>query len=322
MTRQLTARAPVRLDFGGGWTDVPPYCEEQGGMVCSVAIARYATATLSARLATATSPDAQPVPLDARGDEALALAAMRRTGVLGASLSLSCDYPLGAGLGGSSAAGVAALGVCLAWRGEHASAAELAEASRALEVDDLRIAGGRQDHYAAAMGGALALRFGTGVEAERIALSPSMSDALERRCLVVYTGASRISGQTITAVLDAYRARERRVFTALAEIRRLAQAMAAALAGGDVDLLGQLVGEHWTHQRALHASISTPLIDEILARAQRAGALGGKALGASGVGCVLVIAGEQDVEPVRQAIAALAEPLPFRLDHHGFQVLA
>ncbi|HEX3160444.1 MAG TPA: hypothetical protein VHQ45_18125, partial [Gemmatimonadaceae bacterium] len=107
---------------------------------------------------------------------------------------------------------------------------------------------------------------------------------------------------------------------ALAEIRRLAQAMAAALAGGDVDLLGQLVGEHWTHQRALHASITTPLIDEILARAQRAGALGGKALGASGGGCVLVIAGEQDVEPVRQAIAALAEPLAFRLDHDGFTV--
>ena len=63
MTRQLTARAPVRLDFGGGWTDVPPYCEEQGGMVCSVAIARYATAALVERSGAATpAADEPPSP--------------------------------------------------------------------------------------------------------------------------------------------------------------------------------------------------------------------------------------------------------------------
>ena len=317
MTRRLEARAPVRLDFGGGWTDVPPYSEEQGGTVCSVAIARYATATLVARLGAAAAPEAPPTE---RSDEQLARAAMRRAGVHDATLSLRCDYPLGAGLGGSSAAGVAALGACLAWRDEHPGAATLAEASRALEVEDLHISGGRQDHYAAAMGGALALRFGADVQAERISLAPSVVDALERRCLVVYTGASRISGQSIDAVLDAYRARDRGVCVALREIRRLAEAMIAALAAGDVDLRGQLVGEHWTLQRALHPSIPTPLIDEILARARSAGALGGKALGASGGGCVLVIAPDHAVEPVRRAIAALAEPLPFRLDHDGFRV--
>ena len=316
MTRRLEARAPVRLDFGGGWTDVPPYSEEQGGTVCSVAIARYATAALVERSGAAAS-DAPDGP---RGDAQLVLAAMRRAGVHDATLSLRCDYPLGAGLGGSSAAGVAALGACLAWRGEHPALAALAERSRALEVEDLHIAGGRQDHYAAAMGGALALRFGAGVQAERIPLAPSAVDALERRCLVVYTGASRISGQSIEAVLDAYRARERRVCVALREMRRLAEAMIDALAAGDVDLLGQLVGEHWTHQRALHPSIPTPLIDEILTRAQRAGALGGKALGASGGGCVLVITPDDAAEPVRQAIAALAESLSFRLDHDGFTV--
>ena len=129
-----------------------------------------------------------------------------------------------------------------------------------------------------------------------------------------------MSGDTITAVLDAYRARDRRVLQALDRMRELAEQMIASLEAGDLDALGALVGEHWVHQRALHPAIPTPLIDRILAAAAGAGAPGGKALGASGGGCVLVIAPDDGAERVRGVVDALATPIPVRFSPRGFHV--
>jgi D-glycero-alpha-D-manno-heptose-7-phosphate kinase len=312
-TTGLIARAPTRLDFGGGWTDVPPYSEEEGGFVCNVAIARYATVRL-------LPSDSAEGSLDTRHatDSALAEAAVKRARTSGVTIAITCDLPLGAGRGGSSAAGVAVNGALATWNGVTIDRAAVAEQSRAIEVEDLGVPGGRQDHYAAAYGGALSLTFGDETRVRRIQLSRSTKAALERRCIVVYTGQSRISGDTITAVLGAYRDRDRQVLRALSRMKALARAMADEISAGDIDELGELVWEHWQHQRALHPSIPTPVIDEILERARAAGAKGGKALGASGGGCVLIIAGDDTVDDVRHAIADLAPPpLAIELDETG-----
>lgn len=310
MTVAQAWRAPARLDFGGGWTDVPPYCEREGGFVCNVAITRYAAVHLDGAEATRVST-ARP------SDRALVEGALRHAALDEVSVSLTNDFPVGAGLGGSSAAGVAIQAAIAAWRGEAIERSVLAERSREVEVEELGVAGGRQDHYAAAYGGALALRFGERVDVERIALDPATRSELERRALVIYTGESRISGDTITAVLGAYEARQPRVCAALARMKALAEEMAVALGRGDLDALGALVGEHWTHQRALHPAIPTARIDGIIESAGRAGATGSKALGASGGGCVLVIAAEDRVDAVRDAIAPLGELLPFAIDERG-----
>ena len=310
--REVVARAPVRVDFGGGWTDVPPYTVEQGGCVCNVAIASYARATL------------QPIPagveLHADGDEALGIAALRVAQLDGVRLDQSSDFPRGAGLGGSSAAGVAVAAAIAAWRDERVSRSELAERSRALEVNELGIAGGFQDHYAAAYGGALALTFGEQTRATAIPLSASLVERLERQCIIAYTGESRISGATITAVLDGYRARVPRVVSALAKMRALAVQMIDALTREDVDTLGALVGEHWVEQRSLHERITTPPIDALLDAAHAHGALGAKALGASGGGSDVIISPVERADEVRTHVSALARLLPFVVDRVGAHV--
>ena len=320
MPRIVSAAAPTRLDFGGGWTDVPPYCDEQGGVVCNVAIARRATC----RLESGPGDDAALEPLARAALARLTADPVRNEGSAAdrPRLTLARDFPYGAGLGGSSAAGIATVAALARWTGRTMDRAALAETSRAIEVEELGIAGGRQDHYAAAFGGALELTFATGahVGVHQIALSDGTRAALERRCVVVYTGESRISGRTITAVLDAYRAREPRVTGALARMRSLAREMADALRRGSVDDLGRLVAEHWRHQRSLDPAIPTPLIDRILEAAAAAGALGGKALGASGGGCVLAIAAEGRERELRDAMAALAAPLDFTIDMDGVTV--
>lgn len=311
--KTVKVRAPTRIDLGGGWTDVPPYCENEGGFVCNLAIARYATARLGVSAAAGVLATDVPSATGAR----LVRAALKRTRLTGVLASIENDFPVGAGLGGSSAASAALLGACAAWRGEPWDRREIAEEGRRIEVEDMGIAGGRQDHYAATYGGALALRFTDSVEVRQIDLSAETRAAFERRASLVYTGQSRISGDNITEVLRAYGNREPRVVNALARMCALAEELCVSLGAGDLDSVGALVGEHWRHQRALHPAIPTPLIDEIVSRASANGALGSKAMGASGGGCVLVISAEDSTERVRAAIEPLGTLIPFRLDTEG-----
>jgi D-glycero-alpha-D-manno-heptose-7-phosphate kinase len=304
----IVASAPTRLDFGGGWTDVPPFPEERGGFVCNLAIERRATVTLVAA-------DEPGPPADA-----LVAAALRRAGLSGVRVELSSDFPVGAGLGGSSAAGVALQAAIAAWRGERWQPTDLAERSRATEVDELGVAGGFQDHYAAAYGGALGLTLGRTRHAERLPLTAAATAALEARCCVIYTGESRISADTITAVLDAYRDRVPRVVQALDRMRALARVMGESLLTGNVSELAELVSEHWLHQQSLHPGITTARITQLEAAVRAAGATGFKALGASGGGCVLAIAPVGRMDEVRRAVGEMGEVLTWRVARRGVVV--
>lgn len=318
MRRTLVARAPTRIDFGGGWTDVPPYPSREGGAVCNLAIARYATATVSAG-ATRSGSDA----LSNGEDNRLVRAALRHSPLSAVSASVSNDFPVGAGLGGSSAAGVALAGALAEFANAPLTRHALALLSRATEVGELQVPGGYQDHFAAAFGGALYLQIGDDtVTVEEIALTSQTLSALARRCVLLYTGESRVSGHTILSVRDGYLAGEARIVAALARMRGLASDMAAALRLGDVGALGDLVGEHWVHQRSLHRGIPTERIDAIIAAAARAGARGAKALGASGGGCVVAIAEDGREDELAQALAPLGDRITFAVDTTGFDLIA
>ena len=140
-----------------------------------------------------------------------------------------------------------------------------------------------------------------------------LNAALERQITVIYTGESRISGETISAVLEAYRERVPRVVDALDRMAILARGMRSALHASDVHTLAALVDEHWTHQKSLHPRITTERIDAIERAVRGAGASAIKALGASGGGCVLVFGGRG----LEQAIHGLGEILPWRVATTG-----
>lgn len=313
-SRTFIVRAPTRIDLGGGWTDVPPYCDEQGGFVCNMAINRHAVATV---LSTETYARAGGGAPPRAHDDPLIAAALRRAALRGVAVTIASDFPVGAGLGGSSAASAAVLGALARWRGDEWDRVAIAEEGRRIEVEEMGIAGGRQDHYAATHGGALGLTFTDRVSLWPLQLSGQTEREFERRSLLIYTGESRISGDTVRGVLNAYRDHDPTVRKALDAMKALARQMADALEDGSLDDVGTLVGEHWLYQRSLHPAIPTPRIDEIVMRAQGAGAIGWKAMGASGGGCVLVICGADNVDAVRAAIAPLGTLLPFALDRTG-----
>jgi len=305
---RFLASAPARVDLAGGWTDVPPYTTEVGGSVCNIAIDMRALATVT------TSPPAAP-PTDP-----LPRAACHRAGEPAVHISLESAIPIGSGLGGSSAAGVALAAALAAHGGRTLTAQELAELSRSTEADTMGLAGGCQDHFAAAFGGALLLECRETTSVLPVTMSEACTVEFERCATIAYTGASRMSSTTITAVLDAWRDREMQTCNALQVMAALAPLMAAALSAGDIEELGRLLTRQWEAQRSLHHTITTPAIDQIVIETSKAGALGTKALGASGGGCVLVIARGDRVEAVRQALARRASILPLRVSRSGVLV--
>ncbi|MDQ2670039.1 MAG: DnaJ domain-containing protein [Gemmatimonadota bacterium] len=249
---------------------------------------------------------------------ALLAAAVRRLPPPGnAELSTRSEVPPGSGLGSSGALDVAMVAALLSARGEACGRMELAHRAWQVESVDVGIPGGKQDQYAAALGGFNRLRFGADeVAREPLVLDDGVRDALARATLLCYTGKSRLSGNTIARVIAAYERRESAVTGALFGIRETAERMAEALPSGDLARIGALLEANWKHQQSLDAAMRTAEMAELERAVRSAGGLGGKAAGAGAGGCMFFI-----VEDFTRAAAAArsvgSEVLPVTWDFEG-----
>ena len=329
----LRSRAPVRIDLAGGWSDVPPFSAEVGGAVVNVAINRYTYATLVPRAderVRITSADFE-ITIEAEstrdlvydGNLDLVKAAIRRLGIeQGLALYVRCDAPPGSGSGTSASLGVALLGLLNQLQPDRLARHELAELAHLLETEELHISGGKQDQYAAAMGGINFMEFhDPAVSASQLHLSPAAINDLEKHLVMCYTGKSRVSGNLIDAVMGAYRRGVPETTQALHRLKGIAFDMKSALLKGDLVTFGKLLGENWECQKKLDSSITTSQIDALFELAYNAGAIGGKALGAGGGGCLLFYCAADREHLVRKALTeAGAQIIDFNFDFEGLQV--
>jgi len=325
---EFHATAPARLDFAGGWTDVPPFSAREGGMVVNGAIeltARVAV-RLGGRLIRLVSEDlgeelecadSGGLVLDGRLD--LLKAALRMLPVQAAcTITTRCDAPPGSGLGSSGAMDVALVAALAQARAERLSGREIAEQAWYLETVEANIPGGKQDQFAAALGGFQRLTFrDPDVGIEPITLDPAFATALERRTVLCYTGRSRVSGATIARVMAAYERGDPRVTGALRAIRDVAGAMAEALRAGDAVRVAALLSDNWMHQQTLDPGMRTPEMAELETALKAAGALGGKAAGAGAGGSMFFVTGDDPAPVIAAARAAGATVLPVRWAFDG-----
>ncbi len=297
----VRARAPLRVDLAGGWTDVAPFAATRGGVVVNVAVTLYVHAMvetggegvqlhaldLGAHVTARRAAD-----LRADGELALLKAAARRYGVDGGfSLTARSDAPPGSGLGGSGALGVALVAALTAARGEQRLPAEVAAEAFALERVDAGILGGKQDQYAAALGGVQALAFrDPAVTATRLRLPPAAFRELEQSLVLCYSGATRFSDATHRRVWQAFEAGDAGVARALDGIKECAVAMRETLVRGDLGETARLMNENWRHQQALTEGMQTEPMAVLERAAREAGADGIKACGAGAGGCLAVLA--------------------------------
>ena len=329
--RVFTAAAPMRLDFAGGWTDVPPFSEREGGLVVNAAIALSAHARLElAGAVTRLISEDQGVSAVADGagpvDRRLALleAALRgRRERSACTLTTHSEAPPGSGLGSSGALDVALMAVIAAEEGELPGPEELAHRGWHLEAVDAGIPGGKQDQLAAALGGFNQLSFtDPHVEVQPLRLDPEFRDTLASVTLMCYTGTSRISGDTIARVADGYRRGDRRIVGALRELKAIAAQMAEALCAADLAATGRLLSANWRCQRDLDPAMATPAMDRLESLMREARALGGKASGAGAGGCMFFLF--PDAVSARRAARAVPQTggtlLPLRWAARGVRV--
>jgi len=293
------ATAPLRLDFAGGWTDVPPFSAREGGVVVNGAIAlrahvelhlggkllRLVSEEFGETLECANSGGLVP------GRLPLLTAALRRFPVLGGfTLTTRCDAPPGSGLGSSGALGVALVGALTRARQETLSGQDVADQAWQVETIEAELPGGKQDQYGAALGGFHRLSFhDPDVGVEPVTLDATFAAALERQTLICYTNKSRVSGDTISRVMGAYERGDRKVTGALHGLKETGDAMAEALRAADLARVGTLLSENWKHQQALDPGMRTAEMAQLEAAAASAGALGGKAAGAGAGGCIFFV---------------------------------
>lgn len=332
----VIARAPVRISFGGGGTDLAEYYMSHGGFVVSAAITRHAYAVAS------DSPDGsfhfsscdyhiwqtfegvpsveEPLSLVKAAVEWFADYGLREIGV---DLFLASEVPPGTGLGSSSAMTAAVIRALAAYTGHSMSAADVAELACRLEIERLGMPIGKQDQYASAFGGLNAVHFAaTGVEVDPIPMMPAARAALEDRLLLFSTGRSRDSSE-ILRTQKADSARREPVVRSLHQLKQLAEEMRAALLAGDLDGFGYLLDEAWQHKKRLSNKISSRAIDRWYDAACKAGALGGKITGAGGGGFLLLYCPPERQEAVRRVLAARGlQEMTFGFDEEGARVLA
>ena len=318
--RTYSASAPVRLDLAGGWTDVPPFSAREGGTVVTAAIRLFARADVQLggsgfRLISEDLRDRMEVSdsaglvRDGRLD--LLKAGLRMLPVGGCTLTTRSDAPPGSGLGSSGALDVALVAALSSARGESRDPVEIAEAACHLEAVEAGIPGGRQDQFAASLGGFLRLDFhDPQVEIQRLKLDPDFMAHLAGRFVLCYTSASRFSGATIDRVMAAYEKGDAEVAAALHGLRDVADAMAGALAAADVGRIGQLLSRNWSHQLALDARMRTPEMARLEQAMIDAGAIGGKAAGSGAGGCMFFLGPDDPSQLILAAARCGAVVLP------------
>jgi len=331
----IRSRSPLRISFGGGGTDVSPYCDERGGAVLSATIDRYAFATVAPgdELITVESLD-YDISVAYALDEAfvydgqldLAKAVIDRFrndyGLSGGmAIRLHNDAPPGSGLGSSSAICIALAGALAMHLGVTLDPYRLAELAYRIEREDAGIRGGRQDQYASAFGGFNFIEFERGgAVVNPLRLRPEALYELEYSLVFAYVGGQHFSSHIIERQVGNFERRETGAVEAMDRLKELAYDMKRALLLGDVPAFGRLLDEGWQAKKRMADGISNDRIDAVYEAAREAGARGGKVSGAGGGGYMFFVVDPDRRFAVQDALQRHgAEPVRFAFTQEGMR---
>jgi D-glycero-alpha-D-manno-heptose-7-phosphate kinase len=305
----IRARAPLRLGLAGGGTDVSPYSEDFGGAVLNATIDRYAFAFVEPPLDDKVRfiaedlglEDSFPADLEAIGEARLRLhaAVYRRMisefadgAAIPITLRTSVDAPSGSGLGSSSALIVAMVEAFRSALDVPLGPYEVAHLAFEVERIELELAGGKQDHYAAAFGGINFIEFMAG---DRVIVNPlrvrhSVLSELEASLITCFSGISRRSEEIIGQQREGMTSKTTRTLESLHRLKADALEMKQALLRGNIESMAQVLEGSWLAKKETAAGVTTDLIEKLHAAGCRAGAWAGKVSGAGGGGFIMFLA--------------------------------
>lgn len=317
--RPTQATAPTRIDLAGGTLDIWPLSHLiEDAVTVNLAVQLTAQATVRARRDRRvqihsvdrgrTVVHELPLRVSAFRGPLSWLVRLTDAFAPGIPLSLTCqaEAPAGAGLGGSSALGIAVGAALASATGERLSKDALMRRVMNLETREIGVPTGNQDYLAALWGGLAGYEH----RLDGVARRPLPHAAeVSRRCVLAYTGQPRQSGFSNWDMFRRFVEKDAATTRRMETIARLARAMRDALLAGDLDETGRLLGEEGRLRYSLAPSVATEALRAADAAARRAGALGAKVCGAGGGGCMVAFAREGRRDAVAQAIAGTGATL-------------
>jgi D-glycero-alpha-D-manno-heptose-7-phosphate kinase len=323
----IVSRTPYRISFFGGGTDYPQWYRENGGEVLSVTINKYSYITCRYLLPFF---DYKYRVRYYRREETQSIGQIEHPSVReclrfleiekGVDLVHHGDLPAQSGVGSSSTFTVGLLHALYALKHHMPTKRELAINAIHIEQERIKERVGSQDQTAAAFGGLNRIEFGGAHEilVSPLIVRPRVLDGLEKHVMLFFTGLARTASDILEEQIQQIPARG-------AHLRQMVQLVGEAakilLSGEErLDDFGKLLNEQWLVKKALSSRISNPDIDAIYETALKAGALGGKLLGAGGGGFMLLFVRPEQQERVKQSLKHLLY-VPARFDHLGSQII-
>jgi D-glycero-alpha-D-manno-heptose-7-phosphate kinase len=330
---RITSKAPCRVDLAGATLDIwPLYLFHENPVTVNFAVNRYAYCDI----VTHQSPKIALRSKDLRSEETfdslahLQAAKRYRLPVLaclirffapdtGFLMESASEAPAGGGISGSSALMIATATALNKLTGRGYRMEKIREIAQNVEAQVIRVPTGAQDYYPAMYGGVSAIEL-TPTGIVRAAL-PVEANELDRRFVLVYTGAPRNSGINNWEVMKGHIDGNRAIHRNFDRIAAIANSMRSAVASHDWDSAGRLMREEWSYRRRNIPGITTPLIDKLVTVARHAGSTGAKVCGAGGGGCVVFLVKPDSKSKVVSALkAAGADVLDARVAPAGVQV--
>ncbi len=322
----IITRTPFRISFCGGGTDLPSYYQKQQGAVVSTSFNKYLYITVNTlsryfpnRILLKYSQTEQVDSVE-QVKHPIIREAMKITGVVDrVEITSMADIPAGTGLGSSSSYAVGLLHALYTFKGQYVSAARLAEEACEIEIGRLLEPIGKQDQYIAAYGGICHIRFNPDetVFVDPVICSHACKKALDDNLLLFFTGMTRRAGD----ILEVQKATTEQKMDVLGKMKDLCgNALEVLRDGKSLNRFGEILHQGWLHKQSLVGVISNDWINGYYETARKAGAIGGKLLGAGGGGFLLFYVERQNQDRVREALKDLKE-LPFGFEPQGSKVI-
>ena len=299
------SKAPLRIGLAGGGTDVSPYSDLYGGAILNATLSLYAHATIEPLdddrivlqgidrredLEFAEGARMPALPIDGKLDLLKGVYNRIRKDYewpgKGFRLSTFVDAPAGSGLGTSSTLVVAIIGAFSEMLRLPLGEYDMAHLAYDIERKDLRMAGGKQDQYAATFGGVNYMEF---YKEDRVIVNPLRVKQqhlfeLENNLLLYYTATSRESARIIEVQSRNVVDKKEKSIEAMHQLKSQAQLMKEALLKGRIHEIGEILDFGFRQKQQMAEGITNPHIDNIYEQAKKAGATGGKISGAGGGG--------------------------------------
>lgn len=320
----IITRAPFRVSFCGGGSDLPSFYEEYGGCVLSTTIKKYMYLTIHPyfnKESIVLKYSKTEIVKDYHDIEHRIFKQCLETfGLKGVELSSMADIPAGTGLGSSSTFTVALLHLLNTYIGKYSDKEWLADKACHIEIDQLGEPIGKQDQYAAAYGGLNFYEFnqnGT-VKVEPVIMKRSSYEKLQDNLLMFYTGDIRSASKILAEQSENLKKPDK--YKIQNQMCDLARELKKQLQLNNISAMGELLHENWLLKRELATGITNPEIDAAYEIAIHAGAKGGKLLGAGGGGFLLFYVEENKQKSVIEAFSKL-RMMPVEFDNTGSSII-